>query len=82
MTSLNLVNLVSKGDDNMDKYLKDTAGKILLFLKENIHTILLLIGIGFIDHAGFLFGAKAGFITTGLSLISISLLLNYGEQRR
>lgn len=42
----------------------------------NIHTILLFVGIGFVSVSAFLYSEKIGFLVLGISLITVSLIIN------
>lgn len=42
----------------------------------HIHTILLLIGIGFISYSLFLINEKIGFLGTGVLLVILAMLIN------
>lgn len=42
----------------------------------HIHTILLLIGIGFISYSLFLINEKIGFLGTGVLLVMLAMLIN------
>lgn len=42
----------------------------------HIHTILLLIGIGFISYSLFLMNEIIGFLGTGILLVMLALLIN------
>lgn len=50
--------------------------QLILFLLRNSHTILLLIGISFIDYAAFKYHVLAGYVVTGISLIVISKMID------
>ena len=43
----------------------------------HIHTILLLIGIGFISYSLFLINEITGFLGTGVLLILLAMLINF-----
>ena len=46
------------------------------FILKNIHTIILLIGIGLIVHGLFLFGQKVGFIGSGIILVLLAIYID------
>lgn len=46
------------------------------FIKENIHTIILLIGFGLIVYGLFLIGQIVGFIGSGVLAVLLALLID------
>jgi len=52
-----------------------------LILLKYIHTILLLIGIGFLIYGLFLVNTIVGFISTGLILIVLAIYIDRGGAR-
>lgn len=52
------------------------SNKFKVFILTNIHTILFLVGISFVDVSAFLYSKLVGFLILGLSLILISKLID------
>ncbi|HHH4985690.1 TPA: hypothetical protein ACP0PY_001835 [Streptococcus pyogenes] len=46
------------------------------FILKNIHTLILLAGLGLLMYGLFLFGDKVGFIASGLILIILSIYVD------
>lgn len=46
------------------------------WLLSNIHTILLILGFGFIAYAAFLFSAIIGYLVTGLLLVLLAVIID------
>ncbi|CAM3291748.1 hypothetical protein [Vagococcus fessus] len=46
------------------------------FIMRNIHTILFLVGISFIDISAFLYHEILGYLVLGISLVVISKLID------
>ncbi|MGT2812196.1 hypothetical protein [Streptococcus minor] len=46
------------------------------WLLSHIHTILLVLGFGFVAYAAFLFSDKLGFLATGMLLVSLAAIIN------
>lgn len=52
------------------------------FVLKNIHTLILLVGLGLLMYGLFLFGDKVGFIASGLILIILAIYVDsVGEKR-
>ncbi|HEM2769944.1 MULTISPECIES: hypothetical protein [Streptococcus] len=47
------------------------------WLLSNIHTILLILGFGFIAYAAFLFSAIIGYLVIGLLLVLLAVIINH-----
>lgn len=46
------------------------------FVLKNIHTLILLVGLGLLMYGLFLFGDKVGFIASGLILIILAIYVD------
>ncbi|HEP1404243.1 phage protein [Streptococcus pyogenes] len=46
------------------------------FVLKNIHTLILLVGLGLLMYGLFLFGDKVGFIASGLILVILAIYVD------
>lgn len=52
------------------------------FVLKNIHTLILLVGLGLLMYGLFLFGDKVGFIASGLILIILAIYVDSVGRKR
>ncbi|ASZ00526.1 hypothetical protein [Streptococcus agalactiae] len=51
------------------------------FILKNIHTLILLVGLGLLIYGLFLFGDKVGFIASGIILVILAIYVDsVGEE--
>ena len=53
--------------------------KLLTWISLNIHTILLLVGIGFISVSAFLCSEIVGYLVLGIGCVAVSVLISKGR---
>ncbi|HHR7905702.1 TPA: hypothetical protein ACS9R9_002111, partial [Streptococcus agalactiae] len=46
------------------------------FILKNIHTLILLVGLGLLIYGLFLFGDKVGFIASGIILVILAIYVD------
>ena len=62
----------------MIKLLFDKLKKFFNLLLLQIHTIFLLVGIGFISVSAFLYSEIIGYLVLGVCFVVVSLIINKG----
>ncbi|MCO7126630.1 hypothetical protein NIE88_12730 [Sporolactobacillus shoreicorticis] len=65
----------------MVKNLSKMFHSLFNFIKQNIHTLLLLAGVLFVDVAAFFVCLTVGLVVTGISLISLALLISHENDK-